>query len=96
MGNLEGYAHLIKAMELEVIGVKKPALVQPVTRIEQINGALAVPPAVAPDAGDYLAHIVFALKHEGVNLSILAQAGNAWRAKVERRLSHPRRPCSHA
>jgi hypothetical protein len=69
MGNLVGYAHLIKAMELEVIGVRKPALVQPVTRIEQINGALAVPPAVAPDAGDYLAHIVFALKHEGVNLS---------------------------
>ena len=28
---------------LKAIGVKKPALVQPVTRIERINGALAVP-----------------------------------------------------
>jgi len=74
MGNLVGYAHLINAMGLKAIGVKKPALVQPVTRIERINGALAVPQAVAPEAGDFLAHIIFALKHEGVNLSILAQA----------------------
>ena len=74
MGNLVGYAHLINAMGLKAIGVKTPALVQPVTRIERINGALAVPQAVAPEAGDFLAHIIFALKHEGVNLSILAQA----------------------
>jgi hypothetical protein len=74
MGNLVGYAHLINAMGLKAIEVKQPALVQPVTRIERINGALAVPQAVAPEAGDFLAHIIFALKHEGVNLSILAQA----------------------
>ncbi len=74
MGNLVGYAHLIDAMGLKAIGVKKPALVQPVTRIKQINGALAVPQAVAPETGDFLAHIIFALKHEGVNLSVLAQA----------------------
>ncbi|WP_122416107.1 Fic family protein [Pseudomonas viridiflava] len=74
MGNLVGYAHLINVMGLKAIGIKKPALVQPVTRIERISGALAVPQAVAPEAGDFLAHIIFALKHEGVNLSILAQA----------------------
>jgi len=51
MRNLVGYAHLIDAMGLKAIGVKKPALVQPVTRIERINGALAVPQAVAPEAG---------------------------------------------
>lgn len=38
MENLVGYAHLIGAMELKAIGVKRPALVQPVTRIERING----------------------------------------------------------
>ena len=54
MGNLVGYAHLINAMGLKAIGVKTPALVQPVTRIERINGALAVPQAVAPEAGDFL------------------------------------------
>ena len=73
MENRVDYAHLIEAMGLQAIGVKKPALVQPVTRIERINGALAVPQAVAPEAGDFLAHIIFALKHEGVNPSILAQ-----------------------
>ncbi|MFY1667224.1 hypothetical protein [Pseudomonas sp. Pseu.R1] len=74
LATLAGYAHLIDAMGLKVIGVKKPARVQPVTRIERLNGALAVPRAVAPEAGDFLAHIIFALKHEGVNLAILAQA----------------------
>ncbi len=74
MGNLVGYAHLTNEMGLKAIEVKKPALVQPVTRIERINGALAVPQTVAPEAGDFLAHIIFALKYEGVNLSILAQA----------------------
>ncbi|WP_260680871.1 Fic family protein [Pseudomonas putida] len=74
MGNLVGYAHLINAMKLKAIGLKKPALVQPVIRIERLNDALAVPKAVAPEARDFLAHIIFALKHEGVNLAILAQA----------------------
>lgn len=74
MGNLVGYAHLINAMGLKAIGIKRPALVQPVTRIERSIGALAVPQAVAPEPGDFLAHILFALKHEGVNLAILAQA----------------------
>ena len=54
MGNLVGYAHLIEAMDLKAIGVKKPALVQPVTRIERINGALAVPQSVAPEPGNFL------------------------------------------
>ncbi|MDD1012506.1 Fic family protein [Pseudomonas rubra] len=74
MGGRVGYAHLIDAMALQAIEVKQPALIQPVTRIERIGGALSVPQAVAPEAGDFLAHIMFALKHEGVNLAILAQA----------------------
>jgi hypothetical protein len=74
MGNLVSCAHLIAAMELKAIVVKKSARVQPVTHIERINCALAVPPSVAPEAEDFLAHIIFALKYEGVNLSILPQA----------------------
>ena len=58
MGNLVGYAHLINAMGLKAIGVKEPALVQPVTRIERINGALSVLQAVAPEAEDYLAYSI--------------------------------------
>ncbi|WP_460143779.1 Fic family protein [Pseudomonas sp. S2_A02] len=74
MGNRVGYAHLIDALDLKAIEVKRPALIQPVTRLEKIGGALSVPLSVAPAKEDYLAHITFALKHEGVNLAILAQA----------------------
>lgn len=42
MVNLVDYVHLINAMDLNAIGVKTPAFVQPVTNIERINGALAV------------------------------------------------------
>lgn len=38
-----------------------------------IGGCLAVPHAVAPSADSVLDHILFALKHEGINLGILAQ-----------------------
>jgi len=74
MGNRVGYAHLIDALDLKAIEVKRPAIIQPVTRLEKIGGALSVPQSVAPAEDDYLAHIIFALKHEGVNLAILAQA----------------------
>ncbi|MGN5476198.1 hypothetical protein ACTMU2_01745 [Cupriavidus basilensis] len=38
------------------------------------NGLLAIPAHVAPGSDDALDHVLFALKHEGVNLQILAQA----------------------
>ncbi|MDR9753278.1 Fic family protein [Pseudomonas sp. SZMC_28357] len=74
MGNKVGYAYLLDAMGLKAIAVKRPAMVKPVTRVEKTGGALSVPPNLAPAEHDFLAHIMFALKHEGVNLSILAQA----------------------
>ncbi|MEX0902813.1 MAG: hypothetical protein WDZ76_08840 [Pseudohongiellaceae bacterium] len=44
------------------------------TRIEVIGNCLAVPSAVAPaNDASALDHILFALKHEGVDLMILAQ-----------------------
>lgn len=46
-------------------GMRRPAIVQSVTRIETIG-------APAPD--DLLGNLLFALKHEGINLAILAQA----------------------
>ncbi|MCV4290449.1 hypothetical protein OH708_21280 [Pseudomonas capsici] len=85
-----GYAHLIDAMGLKTIGVKNPALVQPVTRIERIDGAVAVPQAVA-EPEDFLAHIIFALKHEGVNLAILAQA----LPRIEDRICNPEKARDH-
>lgn len=72
--HLAGYAWLQESLKLAGFPLHRPARVQPVTRIEQIGETLAVPPGVAPDPEDLLGHLLFALKHEGINLSILAQA----------------------
>lgn len=52
----------------------RPALVKPVTRVEPTDGFLAIPRNVAPESGDPIEHLLFALKHEGVDLQILAEA----------------------
>lgn len=48
-------------------------MIKPVTRITLIGNCLAVPHAVAPAQDALFEHVLFALKHEGVNLAILAQ-----------------------
>ena len=74
MGTKVGYSHLSETLKLAVVPVKRPALVQPVTRIEAIGGFLSVPAGVAPAPDHLLGHLLFALRYEGVNLAILAQA----------------------
>ncbi len=69
-----GYALLQDRPGITALPVRRPAIVQPVTRIKEIGLTLAVPSKMAPDPDDLLGNILFALKHEGVNLSILAQA----------------------
>jgi len=49
-------------------------MVKPVTRVEPTDGFLAIPRHVAPASAEPLTHVLFALKHEGTNLQILAQA----------------------
>lgn len=72
--NLVGYARLLEALPLSAFPLRQPAKVQPVTRIKLIGDTLAVPPGAAPGPDDLLGHLLFALKHEGVNLTVLAQA----------------------
>jgi len=67
-----GYALLQERLPITAVPVACPALVQPTTRTEKIAHTLAVPPKLAPDADDLLGNVLFALKHEGINLSILA------------------------
>lgn len=69
-----GYAHLVRALSLRVIPIKQPALVRPVTRVEEGDNCLVVPQRMAPPADHHLAHVLFALKHEGMNMAVLAQA----------------------
>jgi hypothetical protein len=72
--SLVGYGWLAQSLGLSAFPLPRPARVQPVTRIKRIGETLAVPASIAPGPDDLLAHILFALKHEGVNLAILAQA----------------------
>lgn len=69
-----GYAHLVRMLSLHVLPIKRPALVRPVTRVEVMGDYLAVPHRLAPANDQHLAHVLFALKHEGINLAVLAQA----------------------
>lgn len=75
--SLVGYAHLHQLLGLKAIAPARSAMVKPVTRISLIGDCLAVPQTVAPAADSVLDHILFALKHEGINLAILAQALDA-------------------
>ncbi|MDR2317571.1 MAG: Fic family protein [Pseudomonas sp.] len=69
-----GYSLLHNRLQLTAVPLNRPARVQPVTRIKVIDRMLAVPQKLAPAEDDLLGHVLFALKHEGTNLSILAQA----------------------
>jgi hypothetical protein len=69
-----GYQYLHEKLNAGAQAPRRPALVKPVTRFTEINGCLAVPQHIAPRDGAYLEHVLFALKHEGTNLGILAQA----------------------
>lgn len=69
-----GYAYLIDAMRIQALPPRRAAVIRAVTRIEVIGDTLSVPPTLAPAEGDFLEHVVFALKHEGVNLCVLSQA----------------------
>lgn len=69
---LVGYAYLREQLGLGVCESALPAVVQPVTRIMPLGDALAVPPERAPE-DDLLAHALFALKHEGVDLAVLTE-----------------------
>lgn len=71
-----GYAFLRESLSLLAFPLAKPAVVAPVNRIVPAvgSGALQVPAHVAPRSTAPLDHVLFALKHEGLNLQVLAEA----------------------
>lgn len=69
-----GYAWLAQQPEVEAPAPAQYAEVRSVTRIEIIGSCIAVPASVAPRGDNLLEHLLFALKHEGINLTVLAQA----------------------
>jgi hypothetical protein len=69
-----GYEFLRRSLRLSAFEPERPALVKPVTRLERAASFIAVPRAVAPRSEDPAEHLLFALKHEGIDLKILAEA----------------------
>jgi hypothetical protein len=70
-----GYEFLLSRIPLRMPPLRRPAQIRPVTRIEQMPDMLAVPRHVAPaDDASILDHLLFALKHEPIELAILHEA----------------------
>lgn len=69
-----GYDFLRTRYALAAFPVRNPATITPVQRIVPTPGCLQVPSQVAPKTDNPLDHILFALKHEGINLQVLAEA----------------------
>jgi hypothetical protein len=69
-----GYEFLRDKLALPVFAIAKPAVTGRVVGKTLFNGRLVVPSSAAPETDDTLAHLLFALKHEGVNLQVLALA----------------------
>lgn len=68
-----GYEWIRQQLKLQVFPIRRPARVGPVSRLAVEDNALRVPAAVAPQGDSLLAHLLFAVKHEGINLQVLAQ-----------------------
>jgi Fic family protein len=68
-----GYQYVIDQLDLQLIPLTRPAALRSVRRVEEMGGLLAVPGDLAP-APNILDHLMFALKHEGTNLQVLAGA----------------------
>ncbi|HEY7889423.1 MAG TPA: Fic family protein [Steroidobacteraceae bacterium] len=68
-----GYAYVHERLGLRVPPVAAPAVIRSVTRVERLANELAVPAKRAP-AADVIEHLLFALKHEGTDLQVLAAA----------------------
>lgn len=69
-----GYRFLCEHFKLSAYTPPRPALVAPVSRVTPTADALLVPVQVAPAGDAPIDHLLFALKHEGINLQVLAQA----------------------
>lgn len=69
-----GYEHLRRHLGLSGFAPWRAAQVRPVLRLDASESTLAVPAGMAPAEHDLLGHVLFALKHEGTDLSLLAEA----------------------
>lgn len=69
-----GYEFLLSKIPLHMPELEKPARIKPVTRVEEMADLIAIPKAIAPATDAILPHLLFALKHEPMQLAILHEA----------------------
>jgi hypothetical protein len=69
-----GYTYLINHLGITATDPLVSVEVRSVTRKEVFGHRIAVPARLAPEPSDLLGHLLFAIKHEGINLQVLAQA----------------------
>lgn len=69
-----GYEFLLSKIPLRMPDLAQPARIKPVTRVEEMADLIAIPKAIAPVSESLLVHLLFALKHEPIQLSILHEA----------------------
>ena len=69
-----GYAYLVKHTPVQAPMPSTVVEIRGVTRKEEAPGRIMVPAKTAPEDGDILGHIVFALRYESINLQVLSQA----------------------
>lgn len=67
-GRLIGYEFLRDLLGTSAFPGLRPARVSSVTKVTTLAGVLAVPASVAPSSDAPLEHLLFALKHEGLQL----------------------------
>lgn len=67
--SLVGYEFLREHLPTKAFALTRPATVAPITRVTDNGRVLQVPASVAPRPDDSsLAHLLFAIKHEGLNM----------------------------
>lgn len=69
-----GYEFLRRKLALSAFPLPHPARVAPVQRILHLPDGVQVPRTMAPESDHPLDHILFSLRHEGINLQVLAEA----------------------
>ena len=69
-----GYSQIKSQLDLSAFDPQVPARLASVTRVTPTQSALLIPAKVAPKDERPLSHLLFALKHQGVNLQLLSQA----------------------
>ena len=68
-----GYQWLCETLPIDAFPYARPARIDSVSRVTETQEALLIPIHVAPAQNTVIDHVLFALKHEGVNLQILSQ-----------------------